>query len=159
MDTELELYTTSITERIEEIAGIVRSMSGGELNAKPAGVANSAWAIATHTMGSARAWVLGIACGQEFRRDRPSEFIASGDDAGALVGGLLLTASDIRDALESFDPARLDARVTPSQELWGEGPPREIPLRYALLHQVEHTSIHFGELLILAALRSGESGT
>ena len=40
--------------------------------------ANSGYVIATHVMGNARAWVLGIVCEQPLRRDRPGEFRSSG---------------------------------------------------------------------------------
>ncbi|MDP9238575.1 MAG: DUF664 domain-containing protein [Chloroflexota bacterium] len=40
----------------------------------------------------------------------------------------------------------LKRRLTPSAELWGEGAPHEITLRDALLHVIEHASLHLGHL-------------
>ena len=63
-----------------------------QLNWRPAiEGANSAYVIAAHTIGNARAFVLGIACGRDMGRDRPAEFRASGsyaylaDEAGQLL--------------------------------------------------------------------------
>jgi hypothetical protein len=152
------MYTASIADRLETIAAIVEAINAAELNRRPAAdSANSPWVLATHTAGSARAWVLGIACGQDVRRDRPAEFVSSGDDGARLAAELRRTAAEIGDALRSLAPGRLDTRLLPSQELWGESEPHEIDVRYALLHQVEHMSQHLGELQLTRHLVSRES--
>jgi hypothetical protein len=36
----------------------------------------------------------------------------------------------------------------PSQELWGEGPPREISVRDAIVQVIEHLSLHLGHMQV-----------
>lgn len=147
MNTELEACIQSIRTRFEQMAEIVEGMSAAQLNAQPpiAG-ANSAWVLAVHTAGNARAWIHGIACGSPVRRDRPAEFTSTGDDAQRLAADLRRTAQEIDEALSALDPARLDVRRVPSKELWGEGEPREISVRAAILQVIEHASLHLGHL-------------
>ena len=52
-------------------------------------------------------------------------------------------------ALATLDPARLEVRLIPAQELWGEGPPREISVRDPIIQVIEHASLHLGHLDML----------
>ncbi len=129
------------------MAEIVEGMTAAQLNARPAiADANSAWVLAVHTAGNAQAWIHGIICGNAVRRDRPAEFASAGDDAARLAADLRRTAAEIDDARSSLDPARLDVRLVPSKELWGESDPREISVRAAILQVIEHASLHLGHL-------------
>jgi hypothetical protein len=144
---EIAAYIESIRDRLEQIGGVVHGMSADELNYRPpAQGANSAWVLAVHAVGNARAWALGIACGRPVRRDRPAEFASSGADAAALLDDIDRSSQEIRAALASLDPARLGVRLVPPKELWGEGEPHEISVRDAILQVVEHASMHLGHL-------------
>jgi len=119
---------------VADVWDALKGLSDEQLNRAP-GVegSNSAYVIATHILGNARAWVLGIACGQPLRRDRPAEFSSQGT----------------YEALAALDPSRLDERLVPSQELWGEGfEPTKISRREALAHVLEHASMHLGQIHI-----------
>jgi hypothetical protein len=84
--------------------------------------------------------------GLRLRRDRPGEFAASGDDATALIAHIERIARDVHQAATSVERARLATRLLPPQELWGEGTPREISVREAFLHAIEHASLHLGHM-------------
>ncbi|HLC29049.1 MAG TPA: DinB family protein [Dehalococcoidia bacterium] len=134
MDAEIETYSTYIRKQVADVRDALKGLSDEQLNRAP-GVegSNSAYVIATHILGNARAWVLGIACGQPLRRDRPAEFSSQGT----------------YEALAALDPSRLDERLVPSQELWGEGfEPTKISRREALAHVLEHASMHLGQIHI-----------
>jgi hypothetical protein len=146
MNPELQAYAESIADRLEQICGVVTTMTPAQLNRTPAEGANSAWVLATHTVGNARAWILGIACGRDVRRDRPAEFASSGEDAAALVADARRCIAEVNDALAALDPARLGVRMTPPQELWGEGSPRDTSVREAIIQVIEHASLHLGHL-------------
>jgi hypothetical protein len=49
-------------------------------------------------------------------------------------------------ALTGLSRERLEARVVPSKELWGEHEPREITVRRAILQVIEHASLHIGHI-------------
>jgi hypothetical protein len=159
MDAELQVLEQSIQRRLAQVVECLDVLSETQLNWRPSPEANSAYALAAHTMGNARAWVLGIACGQDLRRDRPGEFASSGADGTSLREQHAALSRAIADALAALDPARLDVRLVPSQELKGEGPPREISVRDALVQVIEHASLHLGHLQLTRDLALRAAGT
>ncbi len=156
MTPEIDTARMLLRSKISEILAALEDLGQNELNHAPdLPGANSPFVIATHVFGNMRAWVLGIACGQGLRRDRPAEFRSRGKfDDLALAAQTLTT--DISRALEGLDPATLDDRIVPSQELFGEGQVREVSRREALLHPLEHAGIHLGHIhMTVTLLRSG----
>ncbi len=147
MNTEVETLSRQIRSLLGHVAEAVQGLNEDQLNWRPpiAG-ANSAYVIAAHTLGNARAWVLGIACAQDVERDRPAEFRASGPDAAALVDEARDLSQQIESALASMAPSDLDRRLVPLPKYWGEGQPYEISVREALFHVVEHAALHLGHL-------------
>ncbi len=157
MDAEIEAYSRQIRSLLERIWACLEGLSEPQLNRRPTiEGANSAYVIAAHTLGNARTWVLGIACGQPIGRDRPAEFRASGSYAELATATRELSA-EIAAALAALAPSALDRRFVPSQELWGEGEPYEISVRQALIDVVEHASIHLGQLHITRDLALREA--
>ena len=147
MDAELAAYQASIDARLQAICACLDGLTAAQLNYRPLMPdANSAWVLATHTLGNARAWVLGIACGLPQRRDRPAEFASAGTSAAAFREDATAFSRDMAAALSRLTHADLDLRLVPSRELWGEGDPGEISVRLALLQVVEHASLHLGHL-------------
>jgi uncharacterized damage-inducible protein DinB len=146
MDPEIETYSKYIRKQIADVHGALKSLSDEQLNKRPdvAG-ANSGYVIATHVIGNARAWVLGIACGQPLSRDRLAEFASSGTYE-ALGAAACALSGEIDAALAGLDPSTLDKRFIPPGELWGEGEPEEISRREALAHVLEHASMHLGQI-------------
>ncbi len=158
MDAEIETYSQQIRLLLLGVAACLEGLSEAQLNWRPpVDGANSAYVIAVHTLGNARAWVLGIACGQPIERDRPAEFRAAGRDAADLVADARRLSAQIETALAALSPSDLDRRLVPAKSLWGEGEPHEISVREALLHVVEHASMHLGQLQITRDLALREA--
>jgi hypothetical protein len=149
MDAEIEAYRRQIQALLERVCACLEGLSEAQLNWRPPiDGANSAYVIAAHTVGCARAFVLGIACGQDVERDRPAEFRASGTDATDLTAQARRLSGDVEAALAALPISALDQRLLPPKSLWGEGEPEEISVREVLLIVVEHTSLHLGQLEI-----------
>lgn len=158
MDAEIVSLSRQVRSILERVCACLDGLSEEQLNWRPPiDGANSLYVIATHTLGNARAFILGIACGQPLERDRPAEFRASGGDAAALTAQARRLSDDIEAALAGLRPSELDRRLLPPQSLWGEGEPEEISVREAVLHVVEHASIHLGQLQITRDLALRES--
>jgi hypothetical protein len=149
MDEETRALSNQIRSILRRVCASLEGLSEAQLNWRPpvAG-ANSAYAIAAHTFGNARAWVLGIACGQPMGRDRPAEFQASGRDAAGFIADAALLSEEVESALSRLTSSDLDRRLVPPAVLWGEGEPQEISVRDALLQVVEHAALHLGQLQI-----------
>lgn len=155
MNPEIAAHSKYIRQRIAQIHEALAGLSEEELNRAPYAGGNSCFVIATHTFGNVRAWVIGIACGQDMGRDRPSEFASRGTYADLTAAANKLSA-DVEAALADLDPATLDDVFTPKQELFGEGRTHEMTRRETLLHPLEHASIHLGHIHVtLDLLRDG----
>jgi hypothetical protein len=153
LSDEIATYRGSIGQRMRLLARVVDGLDAKQLNfVPPFDGGNSIWVLATHALGNAEAWTLGIACGREVRRDRPSEFAASGGDAAQLIAAIEHTRDEVDAALRDLDPSRLDVRRVPPQDLWGEGPPRETSGRDAIVQVIEHASQHLGHIDIVRSL-------
>ena len=158
MNAEIDTLSRQIQSLLARVCKCLEGLSEAQLNWRPPiDGANSAYVICAHTLGNASAWVLGIACGQPVERDRPAEFRASGRDAAELVASAKLLSKEIKAALATLAPSALDRRLVPPQRLLGEGEPHEISAREALLHVVEHASIHLGQLQITRDLALRQS--
>jgi hypothetical protein len=157
VDSETETYSRWIGSLFKRVVASLEGLTEAQLNWRPpiAG-ANSVYVIAAHTMGSARACVLGVACGQEMGRDRPAEFRATGGYA-QIADETRKFLEEVKAALAGLPASALERRVVPSQELWGEGEVREISIRQALMAAVEHAAIHLGELHIARELALREA--
>jgi len=159
VNAEVQTYSGYIRKRIGSILSTIEDLSDAQLNWRPPiEGGNSPFVIATHVLVNARAWVIGIACGQALRRDRPAEFASSGsyEEIGKAACKL---SGEIDEALETLPADALERRLLPSQELWGEGEPHEISVREALLHVLEHASIHLGQIQLTRDLAIRESGS
>ena len=158
MDGEIQAISGQLQRILNAVCASLDGLSDAQLNWRlPISGGNSIYAIAAHTLGNARGWVLGIACGQPVERDRPAEFRASGPDAGALQADAASLAKEIDAALSALSPSDLDRRVMPLAKYWGDGNPHEISVREALLHVVEHAALHLGQIQITRDLALRES--
>jgi uncharacterized damage-inducible protein DinB len=152
MTPEIETARRFLQAKIGEILAAVEGLDEADLNRAPnLPCANSPYVIATHVLGNMRAWVLGIACGNDLRRDRPAEFRSKGSYQD-LESAARALSGKIDEALQSFDASRLDDGFVPTQELFGEGSLREVSRREALWHPVEHAGIHLGHIHLSVTL-------
>jgi hypothetical protein len=148
----MDTYSRYIREKIDQLRDVVAGLSEDDLNREPdLPGANSPYVIVTHTLGNMRAWVLGIICGQDLRRDRPAEFASRGTYEELVVAAGKLSG-EIESALEKLDSKTLDDRFIPAQELWGEGQPREIARRDGFAHVLEHAGTHLGHIQMTVQL-------
>jgi hypothetical protein len=157
MDPEIDCYVRYIREKIAQIHTALRDLTEDELNRAPKAIpaTNSGYVIATHTFGNMRAWILGIVCGLDLRRDRPDEFASRGTYEQLGVSACKLSG-EIDDALQTLDPETLGDRFVPSKEHWGEGEPIEIERRGGFVHVLEHAGIHLGHIQMTVDLLKGQ---
>jgi len=147
MNAELSLYSNELKRQLDRLCKAVEPLSEAQLNWRPpAPGANSPYAIVAHVLGNIEAWVLGIACEEPLRRDRPAEFASSGPDAAALTAKARELIRRLEAALAALPPDALDQSRHPSQEHWGEGQPEPVTVRAALMHTTEHAAMHYGQL-------------
>jgi uncharacterized damage-inducible protein DinB len=108
---------------------------------------NSIGNLLLHLAGSTRAWIVGVAGGSPSPRDRQREFDERERIPRAeLIARLRQTVADADEALARLDAGTLLERRHARDE--------EVTVLLAIYHAVEHFSMHTGQIIMLAKMRS-----
>ena len=108
---------------------------------------NSIGNLLLHLEGSTRMWIIGVAGGVHNQRDRQQEF----DERVQIPRAELM--SRLRQTLSEADGvlARLDVEVLLERR---QARDEEVMVLWAVYHAVEHFSMHTGQIIMLAKMRS-----
>ncbi len=128
---------------IETLAGVPDDVLNRELQLPET---NSLFALATHLAGAGEFWVLALAGGLTVARDRDAEFTATGTGA-SLVSRYDRWLRSVHDVLDTMPADRLDRTVEPPAAYRGSLS-EEATVRECLLHAVEHSALHQGQIEI-----------
>jgi uncharacterized damage-inducible protein DinB len=108
---------------------------------------NSIGNLLLHLDGSTRMWILGVAAGHRIVRDRDAEFRERGPLAKSqLLARLRATIAEVDEALGRMDETTLMQRRESSRG--------EVTALWAVLHAVEHFSMHTGQIILITKLRT-----
>jgi uncharacterized damage-inducible protein DinB len=114
---------------------------------RPGAGSNSIGNLILHLDGSTRYWILDVAGGRRVVRDRGAEFTERGPLAiSALIARLRATLAETDEVLALLDEATLLERRPSSKG--------EVTVLWAVLHAVEHFSMHTGQVIMLTKLRT-----
>jgi uncharacterized damage-inducible protein DinB len=103
---------------------------------------NSVGNLLLHLSGNVRQWIVSGVGGAPDDRRRSAEFDARrGDDASALMAGLLGTLREADEVLASLDEQALGA----ARRIQG----RDVRVLDAVYHVAEHFSMHTGQIILL----------
>jgi len=105
--------------------------------------ANSLYVLAVHSLGAERRWIHGVVGQRKIERDREAEFRARGDDLPALRALYDAVTRDSEEVLARLVASDLDA-VRPE--------PQPHPVRWCILHIVEHYNEHLGQMRLTRQL-------
>ncbi len=137
-------------------AGINKTLddvSSEGLDWRPSSAMNSLGVLAAHVAGSERYWIGTVAGNDLLTRDREAEFRTVGGDAATLLKRLDEVLAHSQTIVSRLTPLDLeDGRVAPRDE-------RNVTVAWALLHALEHTALHLGQMQLMRELweRQGRS--
>jgi len=152
----LQPELTSYLERIEDLrrqaGGIIADLPAEALNWRPLGSSeahetNSLAVLTTHIAGAEHFWIAEVIGGRPATRDRDAEFETQAADGAELVKLLKNTGRETREVLATLGPDDLEGVRT------ARG--RTIPVRWCLLHVIDHTALHLGHMQITYQLWTG----
>lgn len=153
MNSELAVYADQLHRFFDRLDGCVRGLDEATLNWQPpVAEPNSVFALATHILGNAEGWILGIACGQRIPRDREAEFVARGSSAAPLLDRSQELLQRIDGALAALPEGAPDEMRDPTQALWGVGTTHPVSVREAIMHVIEHAGLHLGHIDMVTEL-------
>jgi hypothetical protein len=102
---EIEAYARELSWILHQICVSLDGLTASQPTWRPPASANSAYAIASHVVGSTNVYALEFGYGQDVSRNRATEFVASGTDAGGLIAAIRQLQTKIGVALWSLKVA------------------------------------------------------
>jgi uncharacterized damage-inducible protein DinB len=155
MPPELDNYLRRIEDLRGQIIDLISDLPPEALNWRPVEgdddhATNSLAVIATHLAGAEHFWIAEVIGRRPSTRDREAEFGITANDAAELTRLLEKAGMETREVLAELSEADLnDTR---------EMKDRTVPVRWALLHVVDHTALHLGHMQITYQLWHGGQG-
>jgi uncharacterized damage-inducible protein DinB len=153
--SELGNYLQRIEDLRRQVRDLIADLPAEALNWQPLGggaecPTNSLAILAAHVAGAEHFWIGEVVGGLPPTRDRDAEFAT---EAGTPAGLLLLldnVAAETRQVFADLDQAALEG----TRQARG----RTIPVRWCILHVVDHTALHLGHMQLTYQLWQGGEG-
>jgi uncharacterized damage-inducible protein DinB len=157
---EIESYLAMIEDLRGQVSALIADLPADALNWRPlpgidAGEGghstNSLAVLAAHIAGAERFWIAEVVGGLPRTRDRDAEFQTSAGQATDLVALLERAGSETRQVLSTLT----ETDIPGARQARG----RTIPVRWCILHAIDHTALHLGHMqLTLQLWQGGQSG-
>lgn len=155
MPAEIQNYLGMIDDLRRQVIDLIGELPAEALNWRPLPesdehATNSLAVLAVHIAGAEHFWI-GEAIGAlPQTRDRPAEFVTRTIGPDALVGRLNEVGEETRQVLSALSSADLERTM--------QAHGRDVPLRWGILHVVDHTALHLGHMQITYQLWMGGQG-
>jgi uncharacterized damage-inducible protein DinB len=161
---ELASYLQMIDDLRGQVRGLIADLPAEALNWQPippsvppagggeerGGVTNSLAALAAHVAGAEHFWIGEVIGGRPPTRDRDAEFVTKATNAAELVRILEEVGVETQAVFLTLTESDLDG----VREARG----RTVPVRWGILHVIDHTALHLGHMQITYQLwTSGQS--
>ena len=154
---EVAHYIDRIDDLRRQISELITQVSAEGLNWRPIEgdddhATNSLAVMAAHVAGAEHHWIAEVIGRQPATRQRELEFKTIAADASSLVEKLTKNAEVSRQILSDLNEDDLAG----SRKVDG----RTVPVRWAILHVIDHTALHLGHMQITYQLwNSGQAMT
>ncbi len=146
-------------ERIEDLRGQVsvlitdlpvEALNWRPIEAEDDHATNSIAVLTTHLAGAEHFWIAEVIGRFPPTRHRMSEFLTQVASISELMEILDSTGQQTRTVLSALSPDDLEG----TREAEG----RKIPVRWAILHVIDHTALHLGHMQLTYQLWKGGKG-
>jgi uncharacterized damage-inducible protein DinB len=146
MQTFFKDYIDLLQERHNEILEALEGLPPAALDWIPGPDMNSINVLVFHITGSTRYWIGDIAAQESSHRDRDAEFRVSDVEVEVLKNRLADNLEYARNVLSKFTIEDLQT----TRESARNG--RTFTVAWALLHALEHTTLHLGQIQLTRQL-------
>jgi uncharacterized damage-inducible protein DinB len=156
MHPELDSYLQRINDLRGQIGALLAGLPADALNWRPLEggeehATNSLAVLATHVAGAEHFWIGEVVGGRQPTRDRDAEFQAGAVNARELIDRLETVGAETHSVFSALPEADLEG----TREARG----RTIPVRWCILHVIDHTALHLGHMQLTYQLwRGGQTG-
>jgi uncharacterized damage-inducible protein DinB len=152
MNAELANYLERIEDLRSQISGLIAELPAEALNWRPIEgkddhATNSPAVLATHIAGAEHFWIAEVVGNRPETRDRDAEFATVATNAAEIIQLLKRNAPETGEVFSTLDESELNGtRLTRG---------RTVPVRWCILHVIDHTSLHLGHMQITYQIWSG----
>jgi len=156
MHPEADSYLQMINDLRGQVGALLAGLPAEALDWRPIQgldehATNSLAVLATHVAGAEHFWISEVVGGCPPTRDRDAEFIATATDASKLIQRLETVGAETQSVFSALTATDLDG----AREARG----RTIPVRWCILHVIDHTALHLGHMQLTYQLwQGGQTG-
>lgn len=149
--SEISTYLQRIKDLNSQVCEFVRDIPAEGLNWRPPFKdINSLAVLASHIAGAELSWIVEIIGHQPVTRDRELEFETIVTGADELIANISIIFEKVEEVLKSLTETDLED-IRQVQNLL-------VPVRWGLVHIIDHTALHFGQMQLMFQFWSkGES--
>lgn len=156
MLSELENYLQRIEDLRGQICALLTDLSPEALNWRPiegtgGHATNSMAALAAHVAGSMHFWIGEVVGEHPASRDREAEFRVEASSATELCELLAKAGTETREVFAALQPGGLEGVRQVND--------RTVPVRWGILHVIDHTALHLGHMQLTYQLWQGGQAT
>lgn len=142
MDPQVRPFIQSLETLHSDIFAAVEPLTDREVNWPHPQLSNTIGILLRHVAGSERYWIIEVVGGRKVPRNRDAEFGREPLAKEVAVADLRAAYDSVRAVLESLSAADLVREI----EIPFRNERRVLPVGWALLHSLQHTSYHLGQL-------------
>ena len=142
---EVDSYLETIEDTREQVKQLIAGLPVEALNWRPVEsqdnhATNSPAVMAAHIAGAEHFWIYETVGRNPATRRRDKEFVTVVDSPALLLDKLNAVAKETRQVLSTLTNQDLNSTRTVQT--------RAVPVRWAILHVIDHTSLHLGHMQI-----------
>lgn len=142
MDPQARALIETINKLHEDIYNAVEDLTDAQINWRHPHLSNTIGILLRHVAGSERYWIVEVVSGRPIHRRRETEFGGERLEKTPLVDSLRAAQSEVTDVLEKMTSRDLALEY---QETIANQP-RMVTKSWAVLHSVQHTAYHLGQI-------------
>lgn len=152
MISELTNYLERIEDLRSQVLRLIAGLPAQALNWRPIEgkddhITNSLAVLSAHIAGAEHYWIAEVIGGRLATRDRDSEFVTVAANDEEVARLLEKTAQETREVFSTLNETVLNG-VCQAKD-------RIVPVRWCILHVIDHTALHLGHMQITYQLWSG----
>ena len=152
MISELDNYLDRIEDLHKQVSGLVADLPAEALNWRPIEgkddhATNSLAVLTAHIAGAEHFWIAEVVGGLHATRNRDAEFVTVATSASELIQRLEKVSSETKDVFSILSESDLNGTR--------QARDRIVPVRWCILHVIDHSSLHLGHMQITYQLWNG----
>jgi uncharacterized damage-inducible protein DinB len=149
---ELQSYLELIEDLRSQVGNLITDLTAEALSWRPIEgskdhATNSLAVLATHVAGAEHFWIAEVIGSRPATRQGETEFVTQETDPTELRRLLEKIDAETREVFSTLLPVDLDG----TRQAHG----RTVPVRWAILHVIEHTALHLGHMQLTYQLWMG----